>query len=237
MCRMVAIFSAWPVDAKYELLEAPHSLWWLSQHGKRWQLPEGRGPHDDGWGLAWREYGEMKLVKRGNPAGGDPLFRDTCGAIITHMLVAHVRKASPGLKVCDENAHPFGYQGLFLAHNGDIAALPGDAGTDSERFLHYLAPRWDRTPDGLVVVLREAAQQFRHSSLTFLMTDGQRLFAYRETRDRPAYRDYYTLYKKEQAGKTVLASEPLDDSPGWQAVASGTLLMVEAPGRAEEWFV
>lgn len=229
MCRMVGIIARRPLPVGYELVEAPRSLLWLSRNGQ--QPYTGRtGTHPDGWGLAWREGEEMKLTKRGTPAGEDPEFVRHAQGLETDLLIAHVRKASPGLKVCLENAHPFSYQGLCLAHNGDIDSLPGDAGTDSERLLRWLAPQWDRSQPGLLRLL-QAARAFRHTSLSFLMSEGSTLYALRQVRERPRFLAYYTLYLKRTEEKTVVASEPLDDSPEWQAVDNATLLIIEAGGE------
>lgn len=230
MCRMVGIMATHPTSPGYELLTAPRGLLWLSSNGRRFRSPQG-GPHGDGWGIAWREGGQMRLAKRGNPAFGDPAFRRQAGGVVSDLVIAHVRKASAGLRVCDENAHPFSYDGVVFAHNGDID-IRGEAGTDSERFLRWLAPRWDRTPAGLVSLLREA-RSLGHDSLTFLLSDGSTLYALRETRERPHYLEYYTLYIKESPQRVVFASEPVDDSPGWQEIGNGTLFMVPAVGKAE----
>lgn len=229
---MVGVIASRPAPLSYELVAAPRSLLWLSQNGRRFgtRLPLSRGAHDDGWGIAWRDGGRMCLVKRGSPAGSGAAFRRQAEELSSDLLIAHVRKASAGLKVCDENAHPFSWEGLVFAHNGDID-IQGDAGTDSERFLRWLAPRWDRTPQGLVAVLREACS-LGHDSLTFLLTDGAALYALRETLEKPHYLEYYTLYIKQTPGRTVFASEPLDDGSGWQEIENGTLFIVPAPGKS-----
>ena len=79
----------------------------------------------------------------------------------------------------------------------------------------------------------EEAARFRHTSLTFIMSDGLRLYAFRQTKPRPEYLEYYSLYVKHTRHKTAVASEPLDDSPGWQEVGNGTLFIVPAPGKAQ----
>ena len=230
---MVGLIATSPIPVAYELLTAPRSLLWLSQYGRRWQLSSGRGPHDDGWGLAWHQDAAMKLEKRGQHAAADPAFQQVAGAITTDVLIGHARKASPGMPVSDGNAHPFYRDGLVLAHNGDVelpeeyAPAIRNGATDSEMFLDWLAHHWDRTEQGLRAVVEEAAR-FRHTSLTFIMSDGLRLYAFRQTKPRPEYLEYYSLYVKHTRHKTAVASEPLDDSPEWQPIDNGTLLVLEA---------
>jgi glutamine amidotransferase len=233
---MVGMIASTPVPADHELLTAPHSLLWISQHGRRWRLSGGRGPHDDGWGLAWHQDSEMKVEKRGQHAAADPTFRRVAGAVTTNILIGHARKASPGMAVCDANAHPFRSGGLVLAHNGDIDLPPDTAGqdtTDSERFLHWLAENWDRTAGGLLTVLQQGVG-FRHTSLNFIMSDGLYLYALRQTKPRTEYLEYYSLYVKHSRHKTTVASEPLDDTPGWQPIDNGTFLILE-PGKQKRF--
>ncbi|MDP6101186.1 MAG: class II glutamine amidotransferase [Dehalococcoidia bacterium] len=227
---MVGIISRAPVPAAYELLAAPHSLIWLSRNGRRWRSPDGRGPHDDGWGLAWHENGGMRVEKRGQPANTDPDFIRIADGVTTNILIGHVRKASPGMTICDANAHPFCKDDLVLAHNGDVDLPPDPGGADiidSQRFLHWIADNWDRTESGLLATLQDA-MGFRHTSLSFLMSDGHQLYALRQTKLRTEYLDYYSLYVKHTRDKTTIASEPLDDSSGWIPVDNGTLLILGA---------
>jgi glutamine amidotransferase len=172
----------------------------------------------------------MRVEKRGQPAGTDPGFIRVAGEVATDILIGHARKASPGMTISDANAHPFCKDGLVLAHNGDIDLPPDSSGADiidSQRFLHWIADSWDRTEDGLLRTLQEACG-FRHTSLSFIMSDGIRLYALRQTKLRAEYLDYYSLYVKHTRDKTTVASEPLDDSPGWSTVDNGTLLILDA---------
>lgn len=228
MCRMVGLLSAEPGAVGYELLAAPHSLFWLSQNGKQPYRDEG-GPHGDGWGFAWRQEGEMRLVKKGKPAFTDPEFGDWASRIKSDLLIAHARKASLPQTVCDNNSHPFRRGEVLFAHNGDIR-FPQEGEVDSKLFLDWLEERWDRSEEGLASLLKQARTSFSFTSLTFLMTTGDKLYALREVRDREKYLKYYTLYLKQEPGKVVLASEPLDDGE-WNLVENSQLLVVEAPGR------
>jgi len=223
---MVGIVSQAPGPISYELLEAPGSLYWLARNGKQPYTGQ-RGLHPDGWGLLWRQGG-MRLEKRGRPAGEDPEFVQWASQIESDMVIAHIRKASNPSTVSDQNAHPFSRGDLFLAHNGAVDGLPQENPVDSENLLAWLAGRWDRTEEGLVSLVREA-RGLRHTSLSFLMTDGRALYALRQVTDKPHFLEYYTLFLLETPKKAVVASEPLDGGT-WKALANGTLVVL-APGQ------
>ncbi len=228
MCRMVGIISQGAYPVGYELAEAPYSLLWLSGNG--WQPYTGkRGPHPDGWGLAWREGG-MRVEKGGKPAASDPLFTQRAQEIETDLLLAHIRLASVKDTISDANCHPFQEGDLLLAHNGSIE-IDGEHPVDSARLLAFLAGHWDRTVDGLVEVIREL-RAFPHTSLSFLLSDGRDLYALRQVDPKPRYLEYYTLYRKGGPGKVVVASEPLDEGP-WQPLENGTLLLTRGAGGVE----
>lgn len=229
MCRMVGIVSSQAGPVAYELTEAPHSLLWLSRNGFQPYTGQ-RGSHPDGWGLAWREGGEMKLVKGSLPAGEDGHFPEQARAITTDLLIAHVRKASDKKTVSTPNSHPFQHGKLLFAHNGDVD-IPGEFPVDSQRLLAFLAGRWDGTIAGLVRAVGEA-RAFRHTSLSFLMTEGQALYALRLVNPQPRFLQYYTLYLKQAQGKTVIASEPLNEG-GWEPVDNATLLVMRGGEEIE----
>ena len=235
MCRMLGMVSERPQPVADLLLDAPHSL--LRQSRMSCQPNSGCGPHADGWGLAWRTDGSVRLAKSGKSAGNDPEFPRQAREPVTDLLLAHVRQASHGA-TNPENAHPFQTpdRRLTLAHNGTIHCGEGfhlaEGRTDSAVFLDWLSARWRGQGGELVQLLRQAAGSFGYSALNLLLTDGERLYALRCFSPTQKHAAYYTLFFRESAGRLVVASEPPDEVGGWVPLDNGELL-VAAPGSLE----
>jgi len=194
----------------------------------RWEKHAG-GNHPDGWGVAYRQGDEIRLVKSGKPASTDPLLLQL--AARTGRFIGHVRFASNVDTVDAGNSHPFIEMGLALAHNGTFRGKVGEEGdarkvSDTRVFLEILATRWkERTLPALAETLREMLSDGelvgKYSAANLLIASGERIFAFRRCR-RDA--GYYTLYLREGSGVAVAASQPLDDAPGWRLLADGELL-------------
>src|SRR4030066_927133 len=159
MCRMLAFASQEP----REIAPFLSHLARLSAHGNlvdRWERRPG-GNHPDGWGIAFRQKGETRRIRSGEPASTAPSLGTIQGS--TDRFLGHVRYASATGTVNDAHAHPFLVRGIALAHNG---TSKGRIGEEAERrkvsdtlvFLETLADRWkERTRLGL----REALSALR----------------------------------------------------------------------------
>ena len=199
----------------------------------RWKKHPG-GNHPDGWGIAYRQGDEIRTVKSGKPAAGDPLLSDV--RVLTDRFIGHVRFASNPETVNAENSHPFAWKGIVLAHNGTFYGKIGEEGdarnvSDTLVFLELLAERWeDRTLPGLAAALREmlsdAGKVGKYSAANLLIASGERLFALRRFRRNG---DYYTLFVRGGKDPAVVASQPLDGGPGWRLMEDGELLELSLP--------
>ncbi|GAB6054410.1 class II glutamine amidotransferase [Magnetospira thiophila] len=171
------------------------SLTELARHGGL------TGPHKDGFGIAYYEAGDARVIRDVGAAYDSPWVRLVAERALTSDLVlSHIRKATLG-KVCLRNTHPFrrelGGRLHVFAHNGDlhdlaqVQPLPGPrfrpiGETDSEHafclLLNRLAPLWDAgTPSleaRLDVVEAFAADLRDLGPANFLYSDGQVLFAH-----------------------------------------------------------
>jgi predicted glutamine amidotransferase len=227
MCRMIAYASDRPLDA------APY-LGHLARFCERGNLVAGwekhpGGNHPDGWGVAWREGGEIRRVRSGKPAASDPLLGEL--RLRTDRFIGHVRFASNTGTVREGNSHPFLVSGIALAHNGTFRGKIGEEAdarrvSDTLVFLEILSERWEeRTLPGLEKTLREtlsdAALVGEYSAANLLVASGDALFALRRFRRNP---DYYTLYLAERDGCRIASSQPLDDGNGWRLLADGELV-------------
>ena len=136
----------------------------------------------DGFGVGWyaADPGEPPCVFASvTPAWSNQNLRRLSRYVRSTCFAAHVRAASPGMRVAEENCHPFQYGPYLWMHNGSIgefarikrrlrAALPDDVyqsvqgTTDSEHaFAVFLALLGSRRPasarelgEGLVETIR-----------------------------------------------------------------------------------
>lgn len=164
------------------------------------------GPHKDGWGLAWYDERDLRLVKEAFPAADSACVR----FVQSHpprspFVLSHIRKATHGA-VATRNCQPFvrelGGAWHCFAHNGHLAGIDqlpqyrpqafrpvGE--TDSERAFCALLERmralWlaDDPPAleaRLAVLARFAGELRALGPANFLYCDGDALFAHADRR-------------------------------------------------------
>lgn len=75
--------------------------------------------HPDGWGVAYYIGGSPHLIRSAGSARHDELFERVSGIATSQTVVAHVRRATQGVK-SSLNSHPFQYGPWIFAHNGNI---------------------------------------------------------------------------------------------------------------------
>ena len=164
-----------------------------------------------------------------------------------------------------ENTHPWLYRGWAFAHNGSIDReallrllhdeykdLEGD--TDSEVFFHLIVQEVERQGDpieGIMSAIEKIVNNnIRFSSLNFITSDGEKLYALRYA---TTHLSYYTLYcierpregfelkrlsketrqliamKLARGERAVLvASEPMSDEPYWKPIPNKHLVVIDA---------
>lgn len=231
MCRMLAFVS----DESRDVAPYLAHLARLSAHGNlvdRWEKRPG-GNHPDGWGIVFRQQGETRLVRSGNPAATDPALAGLRGW--TDRFIGHARYADDTETVNEENSHPFLMRGIALGHNGTFRGRIGEeAGrrrvSDTLVFLEFLADRWkERNHAGLCEALSNMLEDGdlvgRYSAANMLIAAGESVFALRNYRKDEGY---YTLFLRSGPGLAIVASEPIDDSPGWRPLANGELVELSA---------
>ena len=190
MCELFAMSSRHPANVRFSLEE-------FSRHGGL------AGPHKDGWGIAWYEGADVRLVKEPSAASDsaclgfiqDHPFRST-------TVVGHVRRATQG-RLTLANTQPFtrelGGQVHVFAHNGDLdsvnlrnsfhlGAYHPVGETDSEyafcALLERLSRHWREPKQAPPVAVRLAlVSEFAAGLRTlgpanFLYADGDALFVH-----------------------------------------------------------
>jgi len=255
MCRLLGAVSNEDALFRLTLREAPRSLAVLSRE------------HPDGWGIGVYNEHEGWSIERGTLcAHEDDDFHEVAAGSRGQLLVAHVRKRTVGAISLD-NTHPFRAGRWVFAHNGTIqdipwvrahtpperlASLRGE--TDSELLFAFLLSRIEpdhgarsRAPEArdraLVDALRELLEHPTLGACTFLLSDGDTLYAHRSGRSLfMLERVPGDAVRKEresmETGAVVgtawsharhailVASEKITDEP-WQPVDEGALLRVD----------
>ena len=247
MCELFAMSSRHPSTVTLSLEE-------FSRHGGL------SGPHKDGWGLAWYEDGDLRLIKESDPAAGSACVRFVQEhPFLSPLVISHIRKATQG-SVATRNCQPFmrelGGSWHCFAHNGDLQGIQDDdrlrgsafrpvGETDSEwafcALLERLLSSWraDGRPahaQRLDIVSRFAEDLRSHGPANFLYSDGEMLFAH-------AHRRYqadgtirapglWQLTRHCEEGGTLNASGLSIEARG---TAQDVLLLASVPLSAEGW--
>ena len=193
MCELFAMSTRYPSTVTLSLEE-------FSRHGGL------SGPHKDGWGIAWDDDGDIRLIKEALPAwNSDRLQSVKQQPFRSAQVVSHIRKATQG-QVAERNSQPFirqlGGTWHSFAHNGDLRALRDDkrfgsdvfkpvGETDSEHafcaLLERLQSLWqaNHSPgieDRLEVVCRFAGDLRGLGPANFVYGDGDTLFVHAHKR-------------------------------------------------------
>ena len=241
MCRLFGAISHGPVY--YELFEEFAELAVLGN------TPRGgadeRG-HRDGWGLAFFRNGKLVDHVRGvGSAEADPKYFQAAWKVAKTnidrrggerlVVLAHIRRASAGTPVGPEWSHPFietrGGRTWSFAHNGGFNDLPlreSDGTIDSQVAFRTLLSQLDGSdPDDVAMATKGTVEAVRrdyggYSALNFLLTDGERLHAFR---DYEKDSNYYTLYYDDFGEIVLTCSQPIlgmKDDP----VVKGSLVSV-----------
>jgi glutamine amidotransferase len=215
MCRVLGSVAAEPVSLRHELLEAANPLIRPQQAG-------------EGWGVAayGRAEGEEPTCARFTEATTAALEPAVDARARLHN--AHARRPTVGDRSA-RNTHPFCLGPYTFSHNGtilnigrleNVEACAGE--TDSERLFRLVMHHLDATDatEGLRYAVRATIERFPFSSLSFLFSDGERLYAYRL--------GLCELHWAARPGQLLVASEPVTgDAEAWHAVKQDVLLVLD----------
>jgi predicted glutamine amidotransferase len=136
-----------------------------------------------------------------------------------------------------ENTHPFCLGNYSFSHNGtvmnykrlllgdDVTPPVGD--TDSEVLFNFLMRDYDpaRPIDSLREMVEAAIATGPFSGLNFLLSDGEKLYAYRL--------GVFELHWLARPGQLLVSSERLTDDEPWHDVRQDVLLVLD-PSDPEE---
>ena len=191
------------------------------------------------------------------PPWSDPNLPGLAARLEASMALAAVRSATPGVPFGPGNLAPFVHGGLAGVHNGWLgrfregtgralaARLPDhlyaavDAVSDSLLVFLTVVRHLETGPTDLVGALRAAASEIfevcagegAEATLNVVIGDGERLVAARTARGTEGNNPLHVLQGGlGGTGGTLLASEPLDADPGWQAIGDDQIVEVTADG-------
>ena len=200
--------------------------------------------HGDGWGIARSTRRGVAVRKRPDAARTSSQFAREAARRRSDMGLAHLRWATLGLGIGQDNTHPFTDGRVAFAHNGSVrppAALDRllsdrsrrrrQGTTDSERYFLAVAQllRDGAAPEeALRRTADEIAATAEFTSLNCLLLTPERLYAV--CRYDPAGRwedddpDYYRLRYRLSPDAVVVASSGWGSE--WRELANGDLLVV-----------
>ncbi len=248
MCELFAMSARLPATVRLSLSE-------LARHGGE------TGPHADGWGVAFQEETDVRLLREPDAASSS-----VCAevlqqhAIKSPMVLAHIRLATQGPPAL-KNTQPFvrelaGRTHTF-AHNGRLDTIedsiaPGGTrfrrvgDTDSEYafcvLLHRLEELWTSgaTPalqERYVVVSAFAREITRLGPANFMYADGDALFVHADQRKQQSGHfeppGLHLLYRNCDYGHRPFDTKAVKvhDGQNEQAVA----LIASVPLSEEPW--
>jgi predicted glutamine amidotransferase len=212
MCRMLGVVfkGKFPTGSLVDLRQ-------VSESGR---IPdEPKHGHRDGWGMvSYRNGVPFYLGRSAEWAAKDEGFDASIEKVRKvsnpNILIAHVRALSKG-KASIPNTHPFVMDGLVLGHNGTLegfhpATRHKPVGeTDSELLMALLADRMDEKKNmrsAARSLIKEDIADHKFSALILLMSDGNKLYGYRDYGvDKDP--DYYDLRMARTSDSVVVFQE------------------------------
>jgi predicted glutamine amidotransferase len=218
------------------------------------------GPHKDGWGIAWYDEGDIRLIKEVHPAATSACVRFLqTNPLSSALVISHVRRATLG-PVASRNCQPFVRElgGVWhcFAHNGDLPAIASDArfradsfrpvgDTDSEQafcaLMDALRPLWAPGPAPSLAARTEVVSRFGAAlrelgPANFLYCDGDALFAHADRRHQSdgsiSPPGMWRLARRCAAGGELAADGLRIASAGGE---QEVLLVASVPLTAEQW--
>jgi gamma-glutamyl hercynylcysteine S-oxide hydrolase len=253
MCRMVAYLGGPEVTLSSLVLEPEHSL--LVQSYAPKEMMSGV-VNADGFGVGWYvpwSGDEPAIYRSDYPLWSDRSFASIAPRIRARIIFAAVRSATPGLPVEESGTPPFASGPLMFVHNGAIedfrrtamrplrvslsdesyAGLLGT--TDSETIFAGLLDRLRKNPGDLGESIAETISLVTgvcselgvRATLNLALTDGKVMTFARHSTEGPSNSLYFVESGEAFPRAVVVASERLDDDPGWRAVPDRHLLTVE----------
>lgn len=232
MCRHLAYLGP-PCPLRELLTDPPRSLYRQSWEPR---LQRYGTVNADGFGVGWYADGDPvpARYRRAVPIWGDPSLADLARVVRSGAVLAAVRSATDGTAQGEASAAPFAAGRWLFSHNGALPGWPGAFGavaaTLSPEELLAVEARCDsalvwalvlrRLRDGTAPggALASTVAALGTGRLNLLLTDGSVIAA-------TTWGDTLFHLLDPGGGSVVVASEPYDDDPRWEAVPDRSLLL------------
>jgi len=235
-------------------VDPPHSL---VRQSYRPQETKSATVNADGWGAGFFVDGEEEpcLYRSTLPIWADVNLAHLGRAIRSGCQVAAVRSATEPTSLSQANTQPFASGPIVFLHNGFIQDFRASvqrrlcadlsdrryaqvAGTsDSEHLFALIADGIPTEGAGAEDLLRAAAGAIEKveawapaACFSIVLADGDSLVALRSSHRCEAP----SLYVREDEEGVLVASERMDDRPGWRAVEREGAIVARRGGPARE---
>jgi glutamine amidotransferase len=223
--------------------EPPHSL--LHQSYAPRDMRGGGTINVDGFGVGWFGADGPARYRHDRPMWSDASFLELARSTSAEVVLAAVRSATIGMPLGVAACAPFTGDGWLFSLNGRVEGWPAsvvklaeglpvlnlltlEALTDSALVWAVVRHRLgsgDSPGAALQTVVAQVCAAAPGSRLNLLLTNG---------REGYATTAGHSLSVLRAPGRVVIASEPLDDDPGWQAVPDRRLLTADRSGYSME---
>lgn len=243
MCRLAGYLGP-PVPLSALLYDPPRSL--SEQAVESREQRSGR-INVDGTGVAWWDGADPRPLRyrTDRPPWSDPNLPDLACRLAGGVQLAAVRSATRGIPYGTPFAHPFMHGQVAGTHNGRIglfreriarpllARLPDelfsafDGMSDSLALFLLAVAELERNPAGglvgalgaaLCAVAEECCRAGATATLNVALADASGVAAAKTGHDLPGASLYTLRDGARWPGASLVASEPLDDDPGWTPV-------------------
>lgn len=255
MCRIAAYLGP-PVRLSSLLHEPPHGLTEQSRNAK---LMADGSIAGDGWAIGWfcPEAGPTPgLLKSILPLWSDENGKTATGSVLSGSVVGHIRYASPNIETCFTNTPMYVLDNHLWTINGMLQPWPGPlskalrdrldpdheadlrGSTDGEMMGGLWRTHFRRNGGDAALGLRTMLRQARDLAhehdgeikTNVILSTADEVLAVRYADPGEANTLFYLSGEPRWRGGVLVASEPMDDGPGWQEVGPDSLVHVTGRG-------
>ena len=210
--------------------------------------------HCDGWGIATTQNKKASLYKEIVAANKSAHLKEELVTHKSNAALLHLRWATEGMAVNENNTHPFTYEDITFIHNGSISPFNcldplidkkylelAKGNTDSERYFLYLLTQIEKHgfSEGVKAGLSYIKANCAFSSINMMIINETTFMAacvYNQDKIPQKFKDdtdYYHLKYTKRNGQVVVASSGWNQD-GWEKIPNGSVLVVDRVGQEEK---